>query len=72
MTGHTYERTMSDLNLAIGYVERLESVSPEQFDRLVLQRQRLIRAVSDLYVFEANHEDAADDGATLGVVGSVA
>ncbi len=44
----TYERTMSDLNLAIGYVERLESLSPEQKDRLIQTEARLRLAVSAL------------------------
>ena len=72
MSAPSFEIVMSNLTVAIGNVERLQSISPEQFDRLVQQRQRMIHAVASLYVFEADNEDATDPGATLGVVGSLA
>lgn len=43
-----FEMVMSDLNLAIGYVERLESLSSEQKDRLIQTEARLRLAVSAL------------------------
>lgn len=40
----TFEQTMSTLTAAIGNVERLEAVTPEQIDRLWLQAHRLDNA----------------------------
>ena len=43
----TFEQTMTDLVAAIGRVERLETVTQEQYDRLKAQRERLADAVYD-------------------------
>jgi hypothetical protein len=43
----TFEQTMSALVAAIGNVERLETVSQEQYDRLKLQCDRLNEAIYD-------------------------
>jgi len=37
----TFEQTMSTLVAAIGNVERLQALTPEQYDRLRLQAERL-------------------------------
>jgi hypothetical protein len=53
----SFERVMSDLTAAVGNVERLQAVSPTEFDRLVAMRQRLIHAVADLYVMDGENEN---------------
>jgi hypothetical protein len=40
----TFEQTMSTLVAAIGNVERLEALTPEQYDRLKAQTYRLYDA----------------------------
>ena len=49
---------MSDLVAAIGNIERIKSVSADDWDRLEAQCGRLGRATNDLYVFDANPADA--------------
>jgi len=57
MVPESFERAMSSLVAAIGMVEKVKAVSPSEFDRLVIQRQRLIHAVSDLYVMDGENEN---------------
>lgn len=57
MVPESFERAMSSLVAAIGMVEKVGAVSPAEFDRLVSQRQRLIHAVSDLYVMDGENEN---------------
>lgn len=49
----TFEQAMSDLTRAIGNVERLEALTPEQIDRLWLQAHRLDNAA---FRHNARHE----------------
>lgn len=57
----TFEACMSALVATIGNVERLDTVSPDQYDRLKAQCDRLQKARLDVFIMSAQsgEEEAA-------------
>lgn len=55
----TFEACMSTLTAAIGNVERLDTVSPDQYDRLKAQCDRLERARLDVFIMSAREMEEA-------------
>ena len=55
----TFEACMSTLTAAIGHVERLDTVSPDQYDRLKAQCDRLDKARLDVFIMSAREEEEA-------------
>lgn len=55
----TFEQIMSTLVAAIGNVERLNTVSPDQYDRLKAQCDRLDKARLDVFIMSAREKEEA-------------
>lgn len=55
----TFEQVMSSLTAAVGNVERLDTVSPDQYDRLKAQCDRLAKARLDVFIMSAREMEEA-------------
>ena len=52
-----FEQVMSTLTAAIGNVERLDTLAPDQYDRLKAQCDRLERARLDVFIMSAREKE---------------